>query len=155
MTRYPYAAARSSEFHHVMTARAGFEIESESFRGTRKTAMEPISSFLRPTMSYSFHPQFSDEYSTPSTPRELYSTAPNWDILNEQQPQAQGAQMPTQDLGQPSPLTPLQSTPTYAQHLQLESEPYASGHVSPIDDSVRLHPVHPSFYHHERSDPAT
>lgn len=109
-------------------------------------------SFLIPPMSYPYHGQYPDEYSTPSTPRDPF---PQWEVLEQHQPQAQGAQMPQhQDiqLNQPSPLTPIQTTPLYAQHLQLDPEPYIPSQDSPLTEhpgGVLLHHV-PQLSHHDR-----
>ncbi|KAF8901952.1 hypothetical protein CPB85DRAFT_1322472 [Mucidula mucida] len=84
--------------------------------------------------------QYPDEYSTPPTPRDF----PQWEVLDQQQhqPQAQGSQLPQQDVLQPSPLTPSH-TPLYAQHLQLDQqEQFVPSQASPVDDlEIRLHPL--------------
>ncbi|KIY70448.1 hypothetical protein CYLTODRAFT_488118 [Cylindrobasidium torrendii FP15055 ss-10] len=110
-------------------------------------------------MSFPFHTQYADEYSTPTTPRDnnIPFSLPPWDAIEHQQHQPLGGQMPQQDLSQHSPLTPLHNTPTFAQHLQEEA--YVSSRDSPASDHSRVHQVaqlsdpEPQFVH-ESGQPA-
>ncbi|KAK0204291.1 hypothetical protein DFS33DRAFT_1338317 [Desarmillaria ectypa] len=96
-------------------------------------------------MSYPYHGQYSEEYSTPSTPREPF---PSWEVI-EHQPQAQQQSEPVFP-GQLSPLTPT-LTPMYTQTVQPEHLTGAD-QSSPVDNNtIRLLPApQPST-----SDPST